>query len=220
LRTEVANADSKKMRLISPIDNIAEMARQANAAAAAAEIAGGSEEISEGDRVRIHSLDQVGMVESIREGIYIIIIGFLRYRAERSDIKKVENSYAPAVAFVPAPSVADTTDDVVSELKVIGMTADEALDRVDKFLDQAFFAGIESVRIIHGHGKGILRNAIAKFLTDHPQVERFNLAPPDKGGGGTTLVELKKYLPIPALMLMSTAPHCLSSPAYDKLIEN
>ena len=54
--------------------------------------------------------------------------------------------------------------EISSELKVIGLTADEALDRVDKFLDQAYLAGIENVRIIHGHGKGILRKAIAKFL--------------------------------------------------------
>ena len=79
-----------------------------------------------------------------------------------------------------------------SELMVIGLTADDAIDRVDKFLDQAFLAGIENIRIIHGHGKGILRRAIAELLSHHPQVERFSLAPPEKGGGGATLVELKK----------------------------
>ena len=63
---------------------------------------------------------------------------------------------------------------------------------MDKFLDQAFLAGAENVRIIHGHGKGILRNSIAELLTGHPQVERFSLAPPEKGGGGATIVELKK----------------------------
>jgi DNA mismatch repair protein MutS2 len=153
---------------------------------------GSSEAIAEGDRVKIHSLDQIGTVESIREGIHTVMVGSLRYRADRGDLEKVGGSPVPAAAFLPNHSVEDTPDDAASELKVIGLTADEALDRVDQFLDRAFLAGIDTIRIIHGHGKGILRREIAKFLKDHPQVERFSLAPPDKGGGGATLVELKK----------------------------
>ena len=75
---------------------------------------------------------------------------------------------------------------------MIGLTADEALDRVDKFLDQACLADAESVRIIHGHGKGILRRAVSKFLAEHPLVESFQLAPPEQGGGGATIVLLRK----------------------------
>ena len=70
--------------------------------------------------------------------------------------------------------------------------AQDAVDRVDKFLDEAFLAGVESVRIIHGHGKGILRKAIAELLTGHLQVERFKLAPQDQGGTGATIVEMRK----------------------------
>jgi len=76
------------------------------------------------------------------------------------------------------------------ELKVIGLTADEALDRVDRFMDQAVVAGLETVRIIHGHGKGILRRAVAEYLSSHPRVQGFRLAPPEAGGGGATIVEL------------------------------
>ncbi len=94
----------------------------------------------------------------------------------------------PAVSLLPL----DRPGETGTELKVIGLSADEALDRVDKFLDRAFLADIETVRIIHGHGKGILRNAIAKMLAGHPQVERFSPAPPEKGGTGSTIVELKK----------------------------
>jgi DNA mismatch repair protein MutS2 len=164
----------------------------ANAGDASAESSVGSEEIVEGDRVRIHSLDQAGTVESIREGIYIVLVGSLRYRANRGDIEKLGPPQVPAAAPALSHPMADLSSNAVSELKVIGLTADEALDRVDQFLDQSFFTGVESVRIIHGHGKGILRNAIAKFLAGHLHVERFSLAPPDKGGAGATIVELKK----------------------------
>jgi DNA mismatch repair protein MutS2 len=164
----------------------------ANSAGASAQASGGSETIGEGNRVRIHSLDREGTVESIREGIYIVMVGSLRYRAERNDIERISGSPSPVAALGPMFPIADTSENAVSELKVIGLTADEALDRVDKFLDQAFYADIETVRIIHGHGKGILRQSIAKFLANHPQVDKFSLAPPDKGGGGATIVELKK----------------------------
>jgi DNA mismatch repair protein MutS2 len=161
-----------------------------------ANVSGGAsaeaEEIREGDRVKIHSLDREGTVEEIREGTYTVVVGSLRYRADRGDLERASSGPRPAPSLSSASVIADASDQAASELKVIGLTADEAVDRVDKFLDQAFLAGVENVRIIHGHGKGILRHAIAEFLTGHPQVERFSLAPPDKGGAGATLVELRK----------------------------
>jgi DNA mismatch repair protein MutS2 len=79
-----------------------------------------------------------------------------------------------------------------SELNVIGQTTDEAVDAVDKFLDEASLASLSQVRIVHGHGTGALRRAIAELLKDHPHVARFTAAPQDQGGTGATLVELKQ----------------------------
>jgi len=149
-------------------------------------------EILEGDRVRIRSIDREGIVESIRDGTYAVMVGPLRYRAGREDLERIAPGKTAAPPEPRRIAVEESGEEAVSELKVIGLSADEALDRVDKFLDQSFFAGLDSVRIIHGHGKGILRKAIAELLSHHPQVERFNLAPPEKGGGGATIVELKK----------------------------
>jgi DNA mismatch repair protein MutS2 len=150
------------------------------------------EEIHEGDRVRIQSLDREGTVESIRDDTFVVMVGSLRYRADRTDLVRTADRAKPAVAPSVGTSMADDSAAPVTELKVIGLSADEALDRVDKFLDQSFLADMETVRIIHGHGKGILRKAIAEMLAGHPQVERFSLAPHDKGGSGATIVELKK----------------------------
>ncbi|HZG53320.1 MAG TPA: Smr/MutS family protein, partial [Pyrinomonadaceae bacterium] len=79
-----------------------------------------------------------------------------------------------------------------AELNLIGRTTDEAVDAADKFLDEAFLNGHVRVRIIHGHGTGALRRAIADFLRSHAHVESFAPAPPDQGGAGATLVELKQ----------------------------
>ena len=79
-----------------------------------------------------------------------------------------------------------------AELKLIGKKTDEAVEMVDKFLDAAFMNGQIEVRIIHGHGTGALRRAVAEMLADHPHVARFSAAPQDQGGGGATIVELKQ----------------------------
>jgi DNA mismatch repair protein MutS2 len=152
----------------------------------------GSQEIREGDRVRIRSLDREGIVESIREDTFVVMVGPLRYKAERDDLVRSEERTSPPPLPSVRTSVMEAPEETDTELKVIGLSADEALDRVDKFLDQAFLADLETVRIIHGHGKGILRKAIAEMLSGHPQVESFSLASHDKGGAGVTIVVIKR----------------------------
>jgi DNA mismatch repair protein MutS2 len=152
------------------------------------------EEIAEGDRVKILSLDREGSVESVSKETCIIAIGSVRYRANRSDLARISSRPKPDnILDSRRQSGIDVSDaGMDTELKVIGMTADEAVARVDKFLDQAYLAGEGKVRIIHGHGKGILRKAIAELLENHLQVERFGAAPPEQGGNGATIVELKQ----------------------------
>jgi DNA mismatch repair protein MutS2 len=79
----------------------------------------------------------------------------------------------------------------LTELNVIGNTVDEALDRLEKFLDESTVTDLRELRIVHGHGTGQLRRAIAAFLKEHPLVARFEPAPQNQGGGGATIVELK-----------------------------
>ena len=77
------------------------------------------------------------------------------------------------------------------DLNVIGCTVDEAIDRADKFLDQAAMQDLRTVRVIHGHGTGRLRQALSGYLNAHPLVLRAAPAPNDMGGGAVTLVELR-----------------------------
>jgi len=79
-----------------------------------------------------------------------------------------------------------------AELNLIGKKADEAVELTDKFLDQAFLNGLSEARIIHGHGTGALRRAIAELLEGHPHVARFSPAPQEQGGAGATVVELRQ----------------------------
>ena len=97
----------------------------------------------------------------------------------------------PARATVRVNVDLQPREGTVSELNLIGATVDEALDRLDKFLDQATVADVRELRIVHGHGTGQLRRTVASYLKEHPLVARFEPAPENQGGGGATIVYLK-----------------------------
>ena len=78
------------------------------------------------------------------------------------------------------------------EINVIGMTVEEATDRLDKFLDDAALARKARIRIIHGHGTGALRKGIGEFLTSHPLVEKHCFETEEHGGKAITIVELQR----------------------------
>ncbi|HKQ09393.1 MAG TPA: endonuclease MutS2 [Blastocatellia bacterium] len=173
-------------------------AREATTAASAASaLLEEITEIREGDRVRIKAFDREGVVETINDGVYTVMAGSLRFRLKRDELQLVKSAEPPAskhAANLPRGVSAsfDVDQNFVGELNVIGTTVDEATDRVDKYLDEAFLAGVESVRIVHGHGKGALKRAIAELLRGHPHVERFSEAPANQGGGGATIITLRK----------------------------
>ena len=74
---------------------------------------------------------------------------------------------------------------------LIGRTTDEARDLVEKYLDDAFMAGLANVRLVHGKGTGALRKAVRDLLSDHPLVESFRDGEPAEGGAGATVAALK-----------------------------
>ena len=80
---------------------------------------------------------------------------------------------------------------LLSEINVIGCTVEQAVDRVAKFLDDTLVTDQREIRIVHGHGTGNLRRGLEKYLKDHPLVLKVAPAPPNQGGGGATVVELK-----------------------------
>ena len=154
-------------------------------------------EVKERDRVLIRTLNREGVVESINDNSFTVLVGSLRFRAKREELELIETAgplaSKRAAALPSGVSAAVNVDENFnSEINVIGSTVDEATDRVDKFLDAAYMAGVESVRIVHGHGKGALRRAIASLLAGHPHIQTFQAAPPNQGGAGATVAALKK----------------------------
>jgi DNA mismatch repair protein MutS2 len=79
---------------------------------------------------------------------------------------------------------------VSPEIHLRGLTVEEALGRLDKYLDDALLAGLNTVRVIHGRGTGILRQAVTEYLNEHPDVRTHYIAEQAEGGIGATVVLL------------------------------
>jgi len=76
------------------------------------------------------------------------------------------------------------------ELKLLGLTFDEAQPLIDEFLDDAVLAGLHSLRIVHGKGTGALRNKVRDYLKRKKQVISLDTPSPGEGGSGVTLVKI------------------------------
>jgi DNA mismatch repair protein MutS2 len=168
-------------------------------------------EIEVGDRVRLLSFGSTGIVDQIKDDEAEVRVGSLRMREQLSNLELITEAGNKEVSRVSGRvkgslenlkkqatatelhlySKDSDSKSQNSELNLIGKTTDEAVDLTDKFLDEAFLNGLSEVRIIHGHGTGALRKAVAEFLREHPHVARYAAAPQDKGGSGATQVELK-----------------------------
>jgi DNA mismatch repair protein MutS2 len=159
-----------------------------------------------GDRVRLKSFGSIGIVDRVKGDQAEVRVGSLRMREKlenlellearpaKSELEKGEGGRIARLQRSMGTEFKRTTTDEAtrSELNVIGRTTDEAVDAVDKFLDEAFLNSLSEVRIVHGHGTGALRRVISELLQGHPHVARFAPAPPNQGGTGATVVELRQ----------------------------
>ncbi len=152
--------------------------------------------VEEGARVRLRDVRDLARVRRILgNGKLEVEAGFLKMQVSIDDVIEVLPETASAksklpqgVSYRPAPELAP----VHQEVNVIGLRSEEARDTVDQFLDRAVMATASRVRIVHGHGMGILKKTIQELLTRHPHVARFYPAPQQEGGAGATIVELRE----------------------------
>ncbi len=178
-----------------------------------------ADELHVGDRVRLTTLGSIGVVDRIKGDEAEVRVGSLHVREKLSNLELLTDMRIPPMDR--AQNARDTKGrakaslenlrrqsattelhlhssdnrtlgSISKEINLLGKKTDEAVELVDKFLDEAFLNGLSEVRIIHGHGTGALRKAVADFLADHPHVARFAPASPDQGGSGATLVTLEQ----------------------------
>ena len=146
--------------------------------------------ISIGDRVIVGGLGLEAVVTSIHDGTAELDVRGKRMRASVRDLRFVAGQ--PAAARVSVNVDLRPREGSQADLNVIGCTVDEAISRAERFLDESLLTDQRVIRLIHGYGTGQLKRALTGFLQQHPLVARFATAPPEQGGGGVTVVELKE----------------------------
>jgi DNA mismatch repair protein MutS2 len=162
--------------------------------------------IAAGDQVRIKSMNKIAVVQrEVEKDLFEVAIGPIKMRVKREDLCEPQPSGESSATGKADPLAAArkqknvrvsitsaNTDALRTEINLIGRTVDEATQELETYLDRAFLAGLPGVRIIHGHGAGILRRGVREFLKSHPHVATITEAPQNEGGQGATLVELRQ----------------------------
>jgi DNA mismatch repair protein MutS2 len=162
--------------------------------------------VAAGDQVRIKSMNKIAVVQrQIEKDLFEVALGPIKMRVKRDDLAEAKPSIdaqgtsrnTPLAAVRTQKGIhvsvfSENNDDMRTEINLIGRTVDEAREELEKYLDRAFLAGLPRVRVIHGHGAGILRRGVREFLKGHPHVAGIEEAPQNEGGQGATLVELRQ----------------------------
>lgn len=150
--------------------------------------------IEPGVRVRLKGVRQPARVKRrLADDLLEVEAGFLKMQVSLDDVEEVlppdgaPGKLPQGVTYEAGPR----WDTSYREINIIGKRAEEATREVDKFLDSAALAEVDRVRIVHGHGMGVLKRAISELLAANPHVERFYPAAAGEGGSGATIVELK-----------------------------
>jgi DNA mismatch repair protein MutS2 len=160
-----------------------------------------------GDRVRITSLGTIGeLLEDPHEnGPLPVQVGAMRVSVPAASLRLLgEESNPPRTLPQPMPTRRDREDaetetgrslskavTITPQLTLLGQRADEAVQNVEKYLDDAYAAGLTRTRLVHGKGTGALRRAVQQYLDGHPLVSDYATADPEEGGAGATVVTLK-----------------------------
>ncbi|MBM7644764.1 DNA mismatch repair protein MutS2 [Scopulibacillus daqui] len=143
---------------------------------------------SPGQKVKVLSFGQKGhIVEKLNPKEYLVQIGIMKMNIPASDLKAIkdEKETKPVVNVRTAKSATKT------ELDLRGERYEDAMIKVDRYLDQALLSGYHQVSIIHGKGTGALRKGVQNKLKNHPRVKSVRFGGAGEGGSGVTIAELK-----------------------------
>jgi len=156
--------------------------------------------------VLLKSMNKLAVVQrEVEKDVFEVALGPIKMRVKRSDLASPKSPAGEAAKSRETPLNAvrrqkgvhvtvssENSENMRMEINLIGRTVAEAEDELEKYLDHAFLAGLPRVRVIHGHGAGILRRGVREFLKGHPHVANIEEAPQNEGGQGATLVELRQ----------------------------
>ena len=148
------------------------------------------DELEPGMRVHVTSIRLDAVVVSVDTKSERV-----KVNASGKELEVAASVILPAKDVEKTPQVrthlVERATEASSEIKLIGLRVDEALERLEPFLNSASLSGLDFVRVIHGIGTGALRGAVREFLEEHPLVESFRPGEQHEGGDGATVVVLR-----------------------------
>ena len=148
--------------------------------------------IKPNSHVFVSTLNSDGIVLSniSKDDTVQVQVGIMKVKVNIKFLQRPKNSSTNNDNIKHTPSSSFKTQSVSPELNILGLTVDEAVPLVDKYLDDCFIAKLSPIRIVHGKGTGALRNGIHKFLKTNKHVASFRLGTFGEGEMGVTVVEL------------------------------
>jgi DNA mismatch repair protein MutS2 len=143
-----------------------------------------------GDEVKVLTFDQKGiLIDKSSDDTWQVQIGILKMKVQEKDLEFIK---APKVVETkPLATVRGRDTHVSLELDLRGERFENALSRVEKYIDDALLANYPRVSIIHGKGTGALRQGVQEYLKNHRSVKNIRFGDAGEGGSGVTIVELK-----------------------------
>jgi DNA mismatch repair protein MutS2 len=151
-----------------------------------------SSEVTVGSTVSVNEGSDTGEVVSISPDgrSAVVVFGSVKMRIATTDLRPARRRDRPAERSMTVRE--EKLGTVQRDLDLRGLTGEEAIPMIDKFLDDAVLAGLHRVDIIHGKGTGALRKKVTDFLSTHPRVKAYRLGEWNEGGTGATVVELQE----------------------------
>jgi DNA mismatch repair protein MutS2 len=152
-------------------------------------------EMKLGEKVIVGSLNAEGVITALGESDAEVQIGTVRMRARLSDLIRKSKGEEPARNAQhetrKEATISRQSSSPGMEVDLRGLMAEDALDKMEKYLEQAFLSSLPWVRIIHGKGTGRLRQAVREALRGHEYVKSFEEGGSTEGGEGVTVAKMK-----------------------------
>ncbi|WP_153464723.1 endonuclease MutS2 [Sediminibacillus terrae] len=146
------------------------------------------QELHPGDEVKLLTINQQGTIlEKVNDKEFLVQIGIMKMKAKQKDLQFVKREQ-PLVEK-PMATVKGSSYRVKTELDLRGERYEDALQQLEKYVDDALLAGYPRVSIIHGKGTGALRNGVQEFAKRHPRITNYRAGGMNEGGSGVTVLE-------------------------------
>jgi DNA mismatch repair protein MutS2 len=141
--------------------------------------------------VFIPSLGQNGEIVDTNGEKVTVLVGKAKIEVSKDELYASKTEQKSFISDNVVKIKKSKAESISNRLSIRQLTVEEALYRLERYIDDAVLAGVSPVYIIHGKGEGILRRAVAEFLKNHPMVESFRLGEYNEGGWGVTVAYLK-----------------------------